>query len=237
VIFTMGNTPPALAAKAGTQTIPIVFTLGADPVEIGLVASLPHPGGNVTGTTALAAELLGKRLGLLHELVPASTIAFLVNRTNPAFSESLIKSLTELAMARLGVKLLVLDTSTPGDIDRAFATMAAEGVGGLFLGDDVFFNAQREQLVALAASRKIPASYSHAQFVEIGGLMSYSGDFLDAYRWAGRYVGRILKGEKPADLPVQQATKLEFTINLKTAKTLGLAIPAGILAIADEVIE
>jgi putative ABC transport system substrate-binding protein len=237
VIFTAANTPPALAAKAATQTIPIVFEIGADPVEIGLVASLARPGGNITGVTNLAGELSKKRLAALHELVPAATtVAFLVNPSNPAFSPGGLLRYQAEARA-VGIRLLVLDASTPSDIERIFATLAEQRVGALIVGPEAFFNTQRAQLVALAARYAVPASYANPQAVEIGGLISYSAAYQDAFRDTGRYVGRILNGERPGDLPVQQSTRFEMTINLKTAKALGLTVSPNLLALADRVIE
>jgi putative tryptophan/tyrosine transport system substrate-binding protein len=237
VIFTAANAPPAIAAKAATQTIPIVFEIGADPVEIGLVASLARPGGNITGVTTLAGELSKKRLAVLHELVPAATtIAFLVNPNNPAFSpEGLLREQTEASA--LGIRLLVLNASSPSDIEHIFTTFAEQRVGALLVGPEAFFSTQRAQLVALATRYAIPASYARREAVEIGGLISYSADYLGAFRDTGRYVGRILNGEKSGDLPVQQSTRFELAINLKTAKALGLTVPPYLLAIADRVIE
>jgi putative tryptophan/tyrosine transport system substrate-binding protein len=236
-IFTAVNVNPALAAKAATEVIPIVFMMGANPVGSGLVASLARPGGNITGVTNLAGELSGKRLALLHELVPAAeTVGFLVNRTNPGFSETSLKYAAELARA-LGVQLLILDASTPSDIDRAFATLAEQHIGALLVGADAFFGAQREHIIALAVHHAIATSHGQAINVETGALTSYGADFSDAFRVAGQYVGRILNGERPGDLPVQQSTKFKFAINLKTAKALGLTIPPNLLAVADEVIK
>jgi putative tryptophan/tyrosine transport system substrate-binding protein len=237
VIFTAANAPPALAAKAATQAIPIVFEMGADPVEIGLVASLAKPGGNITGITSLAGELWKKRLAMLHELVnAATTIAFLVNPDNPAYSpEALLKARADASA--LGIRLLVLDASNPSDIERIFATLAEQRVGALLVGPEVLFNTQRAQLVALAARYAVPASYAGPEAVEIGGLISYSADYLGAFRDTGRYVGRILNGDKPSDLPVQQSTRFELAINLKTAKALGLTVSPNLLALADRVIE
>jgi putative tryptophan/tyrosine transport system substrate-binding protein len=237
VIFTAANAPPALAAKAATQTIPIVFEIGADPVEIGLVASLAKPGGNITGVTSLAGELWKKRLAVLHELVPAATtIAFLVNPDNPAYSpEALLKARADASA--LGIRLLVLRASNPNDIERIFATLAEQRIGALLVGPEAFFNTQRAQLVALANRYGIPASFVRPEAVEIGGLISYSADYFGAFRDTGRYVGRILNGEKPGELPVQQSTRFELAINLKTAKALGLTVPPSLLAIADRVIE
>jgi putative ABC transport system substrate-binding protein len=236
VIFTAANTPPALAAKAATQTIPIVFEMGADPIQVGLVASLARPGGNITGVTSLAGQVYRKRLELLHELVPtATTIAFLVNPTNPAFSpEALLKAQADASVH--GIHLLVQHASTPSDIERLFATLAEHGAGALVVGPEAFFNTQRQQLVALAAHYAVPASYPRSEAVEIGGLISYSAS-PDAFPTAGRYVARILNGEKPGDLPIQQSTRFELAINLKTAKALGLTIPSNLLAVADRVIE
>jgi putative tryptophan/tyrosine transport system substrate-binding protein len=238
-IFTVANLNPALAAKAASRVTPIVFSMGADPVLNGVVASLSRPGGNITGVTTLGGELFGKQLALLHELVPAAkTVAYLVNRTNPGYSETLLKERAEAARA-LGVQLLILDASMPSDIDRAFATLAEQRIGALLVGADAFFAAQREQLVALAAHYAIATSFGggNAKTVEIGALTHYGPDLSDAFRRAGQYVGRILNGEKPGDLPVQQSTRFKFAINLKTAKALGLTIPPNLLAIADEVIE
>jgi putative tryptophan/tyrosine transport system substrate-binding protein len=237
VIVTASNVPPALAAKAATQTIPIVFMMGADPVENGLVADLSRPNGNVTGITILAAEVTLKRLALLRELVPtAATIAYLVNPTNTSFSEAWLKEQAEAAR-RLGVRLLMLNASSPSDIERAFATLVEQQAGALLVGPDTFFVGRRDQLVALAARYRVPTSYFRREFIEAGGLISYAASVVEASRENGAYVGRILKGEKPRDLPVVQPTKFELVINLKTAKDLGLAIPPGVLAIADEVIE
>jgi putative tryptophan/tyrosine transport system substrate-binding protein len=239
VIFTAGNLPTALAAKAATQAVPIVFFTGADPVSSGLVASLGRPGGNITGVTTVAAEVTLKRTALLHELVPAATtMAFLANF--PGFNNNVesaaSKEMTEAA-SRLGVRLLILPAANPIEIERAFATLNEQRAGALLVGPEAFFTAQRNQIVALAARYGVPASYFLREFVEAGGLTSYSASLGDALRQAGAYVGRILNGEKPADLPVVQPTKFEFVINLKTAKALGLTIPPDLLAIADEVIE
>ena len=236
VIFTASNTPPALAAKAATQTTPIVFAIGADPVEVGLVANLARPSGNITGVTTLAGELLKKRLEVLHELVPAATtIAFLVN-PNPACSpEGLLSEQTEASA--LGVRLLVLNASTPSDIEHIFTTLAEQRAGALLVGPETFFITQRAQLVALATRYAIPTSYARPEAVEIGGLISYSADSRGAFQNAGRYVGRILNGKKPGDLPVQQSTRFELTINLKTAKALKLTVSPNLLALADRVIE
>jgi putative tryptophan/tyrosine transport system substrate-binding protein len=226
--------PAALAAKALTSTIPICFVTGADPVNQGLVTSLNRPGGNVTGVAFFSALLGAKRLGLLHELVPAAgTFALLVNSTN-ANAESLTRDL-QAAGHTLGKQILVLPASTEREIDGQFATLDQQQVGALIVAPDAFFDSQRDHIVELVARRAIPAIYERREAAMAGGLMSYGA--ADAYHQAGIYTGRILKGEKPADLPVIQPTKLEFVINLKTAQTLGLTMPPGVLAIADEVIE
>jgi putative tryptophan/tyrosine transport system substrate-binding protein len=226
----------AVAAKSATATIPIVFVTGADPVELGLVASLGRPSGNVTGATFLTWELTAKRLQLLHEIVPgASSIAFLVNPEIPGV-ENEIKAV-ENAARILGVRLTMLNATTPTEIEAAFATVNSQLIGAVFLGNTLAFLTRRTQLVALAARYSVPVVYPFRENVDAGGLMSYGAAISDAWYLAGTYAGRILKGEKPADLPVLQSTKFEFAINLKTAKALGLAIPAGILAIAAEVIE
>ena len=237
VIFSASTAATVLAAKAATDTIPIVFSMGADPVGIGAVASLARPGGNITGVTVLAGELIGKRFELLHEIVPtAATVAYLVNTANPAFSEAALKMRADNARAA-GLRLLVVDASSPNDIDRAFASLVAENAGALLVGPDTLFQTQRDQIVALAARYRIPASYPWPDDVSAGGLFSYGADFPDVFHKAGTYVGRILKGEKAADLPVQQPTKFRFAVNLKTAKVLGLTVPPHILVRADEVIE
>jgi len=237
VIFSANIAAAVLAAKAATNEIPIVFSMGADPVGIGAVASLAKPGGNITGITVLAGELIGKRFELLHEIVPtAKTIAYLVNTANPAFSEAALKMRTERARA-LGVRLLIVDASKPVDIDRAFASLVAEQAGALLVGPDTFFQTQRERIVTLAARYRVPTSYPWRDDVSAGGLFSYGADFPDVFRRAGTYVGRILKGEKAGDLPVQQPTKFKLAVNLKTAKVLGLSVPPLVLARADEVIE
>ena len=237
VIFSASTAATVLAAKAATNEIPVVFSMGADPVGIGAVASLARPGGNITGITVLAGELIGKRFELLHEIVPtAETVAYLVNPTNPAFSAAALKMRTERARI-LGFRLLIVNASSPDDIDRAFASLVAEKADAMLVGPDTFFQAQREHIVALAARYRVPASYPWPDDVSAGGLFSYGADFLDVFHKAGTYVGRILKGEKPGDLPVQQPTKFKLTVNLKTAKVLGLAMPPHMLARADEVIE
>ncbi len=230
------STPAARAAKAATATIPVVFTTIADPVQIGLVASLNRPGGNVTGVTILSVEVGPKLLELLHGAVPsATTIALLVNPTNPN-AETQSKN-TQEAARRLGLELHVLNASTERDFDAVFAKVRELRAGALLIGQDVFFNAESAQLGVLTVRHAIPAIFPLPEFAAAGGLMSYGASRSDAWHQAGIYVGRILKGEKPADLPVMQPTKFELVINLKTARTLGLTIPPGVLAIADEVID
>jgi len=230
------STQAALAAKATTTTVPIVFETGGDPIKLGLVASLNRPGGNVTGVTQLSSELVAKRLGLLHDLIPTATIVgFLVTPTDPATAPQ-TKDMQEAAHA-LGLQIHVLNASTEGEIDKAFAMMLQIRADALFVGAGNFFIRRREQLAALATRQGVPAIYQHRENAAAGGLISYGTSITESYRQAGVYTGRVLKGEKPADLPVLQATKFEFVINQKTAKTLGLTIPSGVLAIADEVIE
>ena len=230
------STPAALAAKAATTTIPIVFTTASDPMRLGLVASLSRPGGNVTGATQLNVEVGPKRLELVRELLPAATIiALLVNPTNPV-AETLARDL-QAAARTIGLQLHILNASTERDIDDAFASLAKLRAGALVVGSDVFFNTRSEQLGALTVRHGVPTIYQYREFAAAGGLMSYGGSITDSYRRAGGYTGRILKGEKPADLPVQQSTKVELIINLKTAKTLGLTFPLSLLGRADEVIE
>jgi putative ABC transport system substrate-binding protein len=230
------NGPAARVAKVATTTIPIAFLVAANPVEVGLVASLNRPGGNLTGVTTLTAELAPKQLELLRELVPtATTIAVLLNPTNPVTEA---RSREVQAAARiLGLQLHVLYASTEPDFDTAFATLVQLGAGGLVIGPDAFFVSRSEQLAALTVRHAVPTIYQLREFAAAGGLMSYGGSITDAYRLMGVYTGRILKGEKAADLPVQQATKVELTLNLKTAKALGLTVPLALLGRADEVIE
>ena len=229
--------PPAVqAAKAATATIPIVFESGNDPIKAGLVASFNRPGGNATGINILVEELLGKRLGLLHELVPtALVIAALLNSQTPAY-ETQSRDL-RAAAEKLGIEIRILNASTEQDVDKAFTEAAQMRAGALLVGSDPFLATCVEQMVALAARYSVPTIYARHEFVKTGGLMSYDVDFPGAYRQSGIYVGRILKGEKPGELPIVRPTKFELAINLKTAKTLGLTVPSGILAIADEVIE
>jgi len=228
--------PAALAAKAATSTIPICFVTGADPVQQGLIASFNRPGGNVTGVAFFSAVVGAKRLGLLHDLMPAARIfVVLVNPTNPN-AESISKDVQSAAHT-LGKQIVLLSASTEREIDQQFATLVQQRADALIVSPDAFFDSQREHIVTLVAHHAIPAIYERRESAVAGGLMSYGADVADAYHQAGLYTGRILKGEKPADLPVMQPTRLEFVINLKTAKTLGLAFPPGLLAIADEVIE
>jgi putative ABC transport system substrate-binding protein len=237
VIAAPGSTPGALAAKAATTTIPIVFVTGADPIAAGFVQSLSRPGGNATGVTTLNVEVGPKRLQLLHELVPAaSTMALLVNPTNPTLADALVRD-AQAAARPLGLKLHVLHARTEPDFDKVLASLAELRAGGLVIGADTYFNSRIEQLAALTVRHAVPAIYQLRAFAAAGGLMSYGGSITDAYRLAGIYTGRILKGEKPADLPVQQATKVELFINLKTANMLGLTVPTPLLGRADEVIE
>jgi putative ABC transport system substrate-binding protein len=231
------STPAALAAKAATTTIPIVFEMASDPVRLGLVASLNRPGGNATGVTNTNVELAPKRLQVLHELVPtARVIALLVNPANPTVSETNTKEM-QAAAPSFGLELHVLNASTERDFDGVFAKLIQLRAGGLVLGPDPFFTSQREQLAALALRHAVPTIYQTRGFAAAGGLLSYGADVADAYRLTGNYTGRVLKGEKPADLPVQQATKVEMYINLKTAKALGVNVPNTLIGRADEVIE
>ena len=236
VIFASGP-PAAAAAKRATQTIPIVFVSGGDPVQMGLVSSFHRPSGNVTGFYFLATELVAKRLALLHELLPRATrVAVLVNPSNVATAEPTVRDVAIVGRA-LSLDIQVYNASTRGELDAAFAAFSSWGPEALFVGPDPLFNTERAQLVDLAARHALPASYFQRDHVEGGGLMSYGPDFADFYRQAGTYVGRLLKGVRPADLPVQQPTKFELVINLKTAKVLALSIPPAFLARADEVIE
>jgi ABC-type uncharacterized transport system substrate-binding protein len=237
VIATPGSTPAALAAQAATTTIPIVFSIGGDPVQFGLVASLNRPGGNLTGGTFLSIEVGPKRLELLHELVPMATVVgLLVNPTNPNLAEPTTKNLRAAAHT-LGLQLHILNASTDRDFDTVFATLIQLQLGALVIGADPFFSSRLEQLAALTVRHAVPTVYQSREFTAAGGLMSYGASFTDTFRTAGVYTGRILKGDKPADLPVQQVVKVELIINLKTAKALGLTVPLPLLGRADEVIE
>jgi putative tryptophan/tyrosine transport system substrate-binding protein len=236
VIAATGGGNTISATKASTAAIPIVFTYGGDPVQEGYVASLNRPGGNITGVSFFNIVLGGKALGLLHEIVPdLSVTALMVNPKTPESARTLNNA--QKAAQTLGRKLLVLNASTPDEIDAAFANVRQARAGAILVGGDSFFTSRRQQIVALAARDAIPAMYLNREFVAEGGLMSYGNDVADSYRRAALYVGRILKGAKPADLPVDRATKFEFLINLKTAKALGITFPSGILAIVDAVIE
>jgi putative tryptophan/tyrosine transport system substrate-binding protein len=237
VIAVPASTPGALAAKAATTTIPIVFYIGLDPVELGLVASLAHPGGNITGVTGWNVQVGPKRLELLHEMVPTATImALLVNPTSPSLAEADWRE-QQAAARTLGLQLHVLHASNERDFDTVFATLVQLRAGGLVIGTDSFFNTQKEQLAALTVRHRVPTIHQYREFAVAGGLMGYGSPTADLSRQVGVYTGRILKGEKPADLPVQQATKVELFINLKTAKTLGLTVPPALLIRANEVIE
>jgi putative ABC transport system substrate-binding protein len=237
VIATPSSAAAALAAKAATTTIPIVFEGGADAVQAGLVASLNRPGGNITGISSMSAELEAKRLGLMHELRPAAALfAVLVNPTNSAVADATIKDAQAAAVA-IGQKIEILTVSTSREIDTAFANLVQKRAAAVLVSSDALFFSRRVQLVTLAARHAVPAIYSVRDYAEVGGLMSYGSSILELYRQVGIYAGRILKGEKPADLPVVRATKFELVINLQTARTLGLDVPASLLARADEVIE
>jgi putative ABC transport system substrate-binding protein len=237
VIAAPGNVP-SLAAKAATTTIPIVFGVGGDPVQLGLVASLARPGGNVTGVNFFVHEVTAKRLRLLRDLVPkAVRIAVLVNPGNAAIAETTLRDVQEAAPS-IGLQIqMTLNASTIGEIDAAFAALARGRPDALFVAGDAFFVSQRAQLAALTARHQIPAAYSVRELVAAGGLMSYGSDLADMFHQVGVFTGSILKGAKPADLPVMQSTKFEFVINLKTARALGIEVPSGLLLIADEVIE
>jgi putative ABC transport system substrate-binding protein len=237
VIATPGSNPATLAAKAATATIPIVFGVGEDPVKLGLVASLARPGGNATGVNFFNQEVVAKRLRLLHDLVPkAVRIAVLLNPGNASSAETTLQETQEAAPA-MGLQIQILNATTIGEIDAAFATLARERPDALFVAPDQFFASRRVQFAILAARNNVPATYSLRDMVEAGGLMSYGTDAADMYRQVGVYAGSILKGAKPADLPVLQSTKFEFAINLQTARALGIEVPAMLLASADEVIE
>jgi putative ABC transport system substrate-binding protein len=231
------TTAAAVAAKAATATIPIVFEMGGDPIRLGLVASLNRPDGNVTGVTQLNVEVAPKRLELLHELVPTvRVIALLINPTNVALAEPVTRA-SQAASHALGLDLHVLNASTEGDFDGVLTSLIQLRAGGLVIGSDAFFTSRSEQLAALAVRHAVPTVYQNREFVAAGGLASYSGSIADTYRLAGVYTARILKGEKPGELPVQQSTKVEMFLNLKTAAALGITVPLPLLGRADEVIE
>jgi ABC-type uncharacterized transport system substrate-binding protein len=237
VLATSGGIPVAFAAKAATTTIPIVFTVGEDPVRLGLVASLGQPGGNLTGINFLTGELATKRLELLRALVPGATrVAVLVNPAHATNTETTLRDVEPAAHA-MGLQIQVPNASTSREIDAAFTTIVRERPDALFVGIDAFLNARRVQLVLLAGRHGVPAIYSDREYAEAGGLMTYGSNIVDVYRQVGDYAGRILKGAKPADLPVVQSSKIEFVINTLTARVLGLDIPPTLLARADEVIE
>ena len=232
-----GSTPAIVAAKAATTTIPIVFATAADPVESGFVASLSRPGSNLTGVTALSVELGPKMLEILHECVPTANIfALLVNPANPVLADANSKELTAVAH-RLGLELQVLKASAESDFDGVFVRVAQLRAGGLVIGGETLFSVGSEKLATLALCNAVPAIYQFREFAAAGGLISYGASLTDAHRLAGVYTGQILKGEKPSELPVQQSAKVEMTVNLKTARALGLTIPPALLARADEVIE
>jgi putative tryptophan/tyrosine transport system substrate-binding protein len=236
-VIATGSTPAAQAAKAITTTVPIVFTLAADPVQLHLVASLNRPGGNLTGVTVLGTEIGPKRLELLHELIPTTQVmALLINPTNPGLAETISRD-AQVAARVLGLQLHVLRASTAREIDDAFATLRQVRAGGLVLSADTFFTSRIDQLVALSRRDAVPTIYHTRDFAVAGGLMSYATDFSESWRQAGIASGRILRGEKPADLPVQEAVKVELVINLQTAKAFGIEIPPALLIRADEVIE
>jgi putative ABC transport system substrate-binding protein len=237
VIATPGNTLVSISAKAATAMTPIVFGVAEDPVKLGLVATLARPGGNATGINFFAQEVNAKRLGLLHELMPkAARIAVLVNPASATNAETTLRDVQEVART-IGLQIQVLSASTSGEIDAAFATLARERPDALFIGGDAFFVSRRVQFATLATRDRIPASYTNREHVEVGGLMSYGTNRTDSYRQVGVYTGSILKGAKPADLPVVQSTKFELVINLQTARALGIEVPPALLATADEVIE
>jgi putative ABC transport system substrate-binding protein len=237
VIATPGSTPASLAAKAATTTIPIAFGVSDDPVKLGLVASLNRPGGNATGINFFVAELIAKRLRLLHDLIPkAAHITVLVNPTNAPTAEATIRDVEKAAPA-MGLQYQVLNAATAGEINTAFADFERERPDALFVAPDGFFASRAVQFAILTARDRIPATYPERDFVAVGGLMSYGTDIAEMFRQVGAYSGRILKGEKPAEIPVAQLAKFEFAINLQTAQALGIEVPSGLLSIADEVIE
>ena len=236
-VIVAAGIPAALAAKAATTTIPIAFEIGADPIEAGLVASLNRPGGNLTGVTTVNVELAPKRLELVHEVVPTTrNIALLVNPASP-FNAERLSTDTQIAARTLGLQLYVLHASTESDFDTVFASLVQMRAGALVINNDAFFLSRIEQLAVLTVRHSVPTISAYREFTAAGGLMSYGGSLTDAYRLTGVYAGRILKGDKPADLPIQQATKVELYINQKTAKALGLTVPQALLSRADDVIE
>jgi putative tryptophan/tyrosine transport system substrate-binding protein len=236
VLFAAGGPPSALAAQAATSTVPIVFSAASDPVRLGLVSSLARPGGNVTGMSTLTTGLGAKSVELMKELLPTATaIAYLINPSNPS---AVVASHEALAMgSALGIQVHVLDAASEHDLEAAYAALVELRAGGLIVYGDPFFDSQRDRIVALSARHAVPATYAWREYALAGGLMSYGSSLTDSYRQAGIYVGRVLKGEKPADLPVQEPAKFELVVNLKTAKALGLTVPASLHARADEVIE
>jgi len=237
VIATPGSLPAALAAKTATATIPIVFGIGEDPVRLGLVASLARPGGNATGINYFVNEVVAKRLRLLHDLVPkAVRVAVLVNPANAAAAAGTLRAVQEAAPA-IGLQIQILNATTTGEIDAAFASLERERPDALFVAPDSFFISRAVQFATLTARHGIPATYTNRDYVAAGGLMSYGTDFAEAFRQVGVYTGKILKGAKPADLPVLQSTKFEFVINMQTARALGIEVPPAVLSIVDEVIE
>jgi putative tryptophan/tyrosine transport system substrate-binding protein len=236
VIASTGGDPTALAAKRATTTLPIVFTIGGDPVALGLVASLNRPGGNITGITQIAVLLDPKRLEVLHELMPGIAVFAVLRNPNNANAETQVQAL-QVAARTMGIELRFVGAATERDIDAAFATLAEMRIGALVVASDPFFNGRRQQIVAQATRLAVPAIFHQREFALEGGLMSYGTSVTDMYRQAAIYAGRILRGEKPADLPVQQSTKVEFVVNLRTAKRLGLTFPLPLIGRADEVIE
>ena len=233
----VANTPANLAAKAATSTIPIVFTTASDPVQLGLVPNMSRPGGNITGVSQLNVEIGPKRLELAHQLMPTATsVALLVNPRNISRAETLTRD-AQTAAVPLGLKVHVLPAFTDAEIDAAFAGFAQLKAGALVIGADALFNSKSQLLAELSLRHAVPAIYQYNEFADAGGLLSYGGSIRESYRWAGIYAGRILKGEKPADLPVQQSTTVELIVNLKTAKALGISVPLPLLGRADKVIE
>jgi putative tryptophan/tyrosine transport system substrate-binding protein len=233
----IANTPANVVAKTATSTIPIVFTTASNPIEIGLVPNLSRPGGNITGVTQLNVEIGPKRLELAHELTPAATVmALLVNPNDPLRADTLSRDMQAAAVS-FGLRLNILRAGTDAEIEGAFAGFADLKVGGLVIGADAFYNAKSQLLAELSLRYAVPAIYQYDEFANAGGLISYGGSIRESYHWAGIYTGRILKGEKPGDLPVQQSTKVELIVNLKTAGTLGISIPLSLLGRADRVIE